>query len=353
MITLYQGSLRSAQPSLMQAVPIEKVVEQMRSDALLKEETERIRKLRALDPSAADKAKSRLPYFAWNRFDGHLRKKEHFLCSELFCFDIDHYSNKAEDLTELAQEIFKLPSVVMCFRSPSGTGLKVLLRYEPECFSAELYTAMYQACAQWLSEQFGLQGFLDKVTHDVSRICFMAYDEDLLFKLPKQNFNSALWVDTAPWEEAVLEERPMEVKEASPGIALPSKEEEVPQEAVPYEAILQKLRPGKQRIPKYAPTLHADIAHILPDVKQAMQAAGMQLEEEKVIQYGISLVMQSAEGHKAYINVYTGKHGFSLVPQSRKDHHPQFTAAMHALLTEVLEYAQKEASAGGPLKAIR
>lgn len=361
MKNLSLGLLSSPEPSQVVDCSLEALAAEIIRSESLQSETNKIRQLRGLDSGAFEKAKTRLPYFCWNRFQNNTRKADYFESSEAFCFDIDDYSNDTEALCELAGALFKEPSVALVFVSPSGKGLKVLMAIEPEIVQATVYKAYYKAVAEWLCDRYGLTGFLDPVTHDPARICFLSHDPHALWRDNVIPFNLNLLNDGLPWyspnDVEVLGEETidagsnpkMEVllhEPQTPALAKPAQE-------MPYEEILRRLKPGKSPIPQYAPIVPAVVLDLLPPIKHRLLEFDIVLSDQKPIQYGISLEFSAPDGSKGFLNIYHGKNGFSLVPQGKKGHNPSMNDAMFALVTDVIRtHAQKDDQSGGALTAV-
>lgn len=90
--------------------------------------------------------------------------------SGLICADLDGLNETVETWFE---QITSDPHTLACFRSPSGTGLKVVMRIDP----ARPHTESFHAAEHYMLEHFGLQ--IDQSCSDVSRICFVSHDPEL------------------------------------------------------------------------------------------------------------------------------------------------------------------------------
>ena len=100
------------------------------------------------------------------------RTKETLLdASGLMILDFDKF--ESEDI--LLQERMKLqqnPFVYCVFVSPSGNGLKVLIKIPKS--TAEEYTRRYNSIYKYLDKTY-----LDKSGKDIVRLCYLSYDEDI------------------------------------------------------------------------------------------------------------------------------------------------------------------------------
>lgn len=105
------------------------------------------------------------------------RKKEYLIeYSGLICLDID----KIENPEKLKQDLIKseLPIVLM-FVSPSGRGLKVILLSSSDVNRHLSYFNYYE---DFFKNNYNIQ--IDKACKDVSRTCFLSYDQEVYFKDP-------------------------------------------------------------------------------------------------------------------------------------------------------------------------
>lgn len=89
--------------------------------------------------------------------------------SGLLCLDFDD----VEDLVAKKEALSKDDHVVMAFVSPSGTGLKVILRV-PDGVD---HDHVFDECARYL-KHYELEA--DRAASDVSRLCFLSHDPDAI-----------------------------------------------------------------------------------------------------------------------------------------------------------------------------
>lgn len=89
--------------------------------------------------------------------------------------DLDLKDNpQLADLDAVRELMRSDPYVAAYFVSPSGNGLKVIVRVPP---SLEKHRASWDAANKRFFEKYGLK--IDKSTKDPLRLCFMSYDPDL------------------------------------------------------------------------------------------------------------------------------------------------------------------------------
>lgn len=102
--------------------------------------------------------------------------------SGLICLDFDGFSSE-EELLSARDTLIGDEYVFALFRSPSYSGLKVLIKVPP---NAEMHKSYFDALAIYYS---AIPGF-DNVTSDVSRVCYESFDPDLY-----HNPESQLWLE--------------------------------------------------------------------------------------------------------------------------------------------------------------
>ena len=93
--------------------------------------------------------------------------------SSLVCIDLDHQTER--DLDYIRRTISGWPFVLAFFRSPSGNGLKVIVRTDN--YSIADYGNCYRQVEKLLTDEFGIKP--DKLCEDLSHPCFISYDPDM------------------------------------------------------------------------------------------------------------------------------------------------------------------------------
>jgi hypothetical protein len=93
--------------------------------------------------------------------------------SSLVCIDLDHQAQ--QDLNIIKQTISSWPYVLGFFKSPSGDGLKVIVRTDN--YSIPDYGNCYRQVEQLFTDAFGIRP--DKLCEDLSHPCFISYDPNM------------------------------------------------------------------------------------------------------------------------------------------------------------------------------
>ena len=125
------------------------------------------------NPIANKKRKLELPVIMWQgRFSHRADNGLHSL-SSLMCVDIDHKTY--EELSTLRTSLMREPWLLAMFRSPSGDGLKVIVKTD------NMDMAHYKNCYRQLEALFeGRYGIKpDNKCEAISQGCFASYDPDI------------------------------------------------------------------------------------------------------------------------------------------------------------------------------
>lgn len=102
--------------------------------------------------------------------------------SSLVCIDIDHQTE--QDLEHIRQIIKTWPFVLAFFVSPSGDGLKVIIRTDN--YSIDDYGNCYRQVENLFTDAFGIQP--DSRCEDLSHPCYISYDPGIYY-----NPNATSW----------------------------------------------------------------------------------------------------------------------------------------------------------------
>jgi hypothetical protein len=90
--------------------------------------------------------------------------------SGLIQVDFDKVSSPLEVKTRLCKD----PFTFGCFISPSGTGVKAIVKIAPD---RGLHENSFASLARYYYDTYGLE--MDRKCRDLSRLCFLSYDPDL------------------------------------------------------------------------------------------------------------------------------------------------------------------------------
>lgn len=176
--SFYRNGIVQKIPSL--DMNVEDAIKAIRSDKY-KIEIDRLRN--SSDPHVRNVIKKNLDYFT---FSGRFKKRltesliEH---SGIICLDFDDI-----DPEEYFDYICQQDFILACFRSPSGKGLKVLVKIQPN-----LHLQSFMA----LTKFFELASLVvDKSGKDVTRACFVSYDPQAYLNLESSLFTFETTLNT-------------------------------------------------------------------------------------------------------------------------------------------------------------
>lgn len=130
------------------------------------------------DPPAYKAYKEReLPAVTFSgTFPKGKRKAVHLAThSGFIILDIDGLTES--QMPEVRAELLQMPQVFLAFVSPSGLGIKVILRVDPIPRNDLEHKGAYQACLDFfenLAEEYGFE--IDTSGKDCSRLCYLAHD---------------------------------------------------------------------------------------------------------------------------------------------------------------------------------
>lgn len=166
--SFFKGGIGNTIPS--KNLTLEEAFQIIRSDEY-KTQIEVIRK--ANEKSLIDELKKKLDYFVFGAIIQQKRSSRNIKeYSGLICIDFDNVTN----LERIKGKICKDKYVILCFVSPSGNGLKVVVKIATTDFKLA-----WESLACYFKNQFGIEA--DKSGKDAVRACFVSYDPDARINL--------------------------------------------------------------------------------------------------------------------------------------------------------------------------
>lgn len=272
-----------------------------------------LRIVKQLNPNQYATLKRQLPYFVCAMFNPPYRKTENFAYTEYFIIDIDHISEKGLILDDLFKTIVKDSRTLLCFRSPGGDGIKVIMKFSERCYDVGLYKTFYKIFLVKYSKQYGLEQVVDTKTCDVARACFLSADENAFFNpfakcvsiseylSPDTDISLAFDLKRKA-DKAVckIEEKNKETHDKEPSKDALMKIR---------ETLKMQTRQCRIKAEAYVPK---ELEDIMDGLKKYVEEKGIVLTAVVNIQYGKKLAFIVAM-RKAEINIFYGKRGFSVV----------------------------------------
>ena len=127
------------------------------------------------DDKLRKEAKKSLPVIMWQGIFHHRSNNGCAFLTGLMCIDVDHKTD--EELKMVKQTVMGWGCTYCCFKSPSGDGLKVVIKTDN--ISLIHYGNFYRQVEQIFINQFGIEP--DDDCEDVGRACYCSFDPDLYY----------------------------------------------------------------------------------------------------------------------------------------------------------------------------
>lgn len=125
------------------------------------------------NPIANKKLKLELPVIMWQGKFSHRADNGLLSLSSLMCVDIDHKTY--EELSTLRTNLMREQWLLAMFRSPSGDGLKVIVKTDN--MDMAHYKNCYRQLEALFEERYGIKP--DNKCEAISQGCFASYDPDI------------------------------------------------------------------------------------------------------------------------------------------------------------------------------
>ena len=163
-------------------VEVQKVLAQIKKGSWKKQIEEIQHHISNGNINKADSIKLKLPAFTISATYKDKRKKENVESySGLLHLDYD----KLDNIQDVKSKIISNPYTYAAFVSPSGKGLKVLVKCDNDLST---HTYAFNALKQYYDKLLGVQS--DKSVKDILRLCFVSYDPDLYLNEDAEVFDS-------------------------------------------------------------------------------------------------------------------------------------------------------------------
>lgn len=280
----------------------------------------KIRQLRIvsrLDAKQYSELKRTLPYVVCGIFNPPFRRTENFAYIEYFMVDIDHLSAKGLDTVEVRKRIEQDNRIVLSFLSPGEDGLKVLFRLKERCYDAGIYSLFYKAFVRQFSIKYQLEQVVDARTCDACRACFISIDPDAYYAPEATAVDLHAYLDTSDvtslldMKSTFSKEEKAQVSQKGEDCKLVDPDTEV------LTKIKELLNPKGQKLTKKASVYVPErLNEVMVDLKTYIENTGVIVYDIVNIQYGKKLRMKTGL-RQAEINLFYGKHGFSVVQSPR------------------------------------
>lgn len=276
----------------------------------IKDLIDQLRILNKIDPSSYKKLKTNLPYITPSIFNPPFRKTENFGSSEHIILDFDHLSDYDIDAEELKNRLEKDQRVELMFISPSLNGLKIFFRLKEKCFDSSKYSLFYKDFAIAFAKENNISKILDTVTSDVTRACFISYDEKAFFNNDAKKIDMQNYIDFD--DIFAIKDSHKHLKEVQKEKKTLEKENDIDKDV--FSDIKSRLNPKlKEKYERKKNTfVPKKLDDIIEDVIKHIEKYDINIKEIKNINYGKKIIVEY-KINIAEINIFFGKRGFSIV----------------------------------------
>jgi len=295
-----------------------------------------LRMVRTIDENRYRNMKKQLPYVTCGIFNPPFRRTENFGWADHFIIDIDHISEKQLDMNNLQNTLVNDQRVEILFCSPGEDGLKIVFRLAEKCFDVAQYSLFYKLFARSFSSQYHLEQVTDQRTSDVARACFVSHDPEAYYNPSAEPVKLSAFIDTDnPFEMAELKHTVQKEEKAAVAATeqVPDRPKDPDEEAM--AAIKARLNPNSRVVREKQIHVPEEMEDIMVKVTQHMTDFGITTKEIANIHYGkkfkFNLQLKEAE-----INVFYGKHGFSIVQSPRRGTNAELNELCARILGEFL-----------------
>jgi len=309
------NNIKSPEDALIK-IKVEQLYHSLRSPKPeIESKIRQLRIIRDIDEKQYAMQKRQLPYFVCGLFNPTFRRTENFAYTEYFILDIDHLSNKGLTIDGIKEIIERDERVLLCFTSPGEDGLKIMFKLTERCYDAGLYSLFYKSFSKNFSEQYGLQQVIDERTSDVTRACFISIDRNAYYNENATAVNMNAFLDLQNPDALFKKKHELEKKQEKDLCKDSESQHEQDKEpdgetVTRIKALLNpKGRKTKEEKSVVVPQILDDI---MAGLKMYIEQTGAIINETKNIQYGKKIRVQVGM-KQAEVNLFFGKHGFSIV----------------------------------------
>jgi len=248
--------------------------------------------------------------------------------------DLDHLAEAEIEKDTLMEQIRQLPEVVLAFTSPSGDGVKIMLRLQEKCTDAALFSAFYKIFTHRFAEQHGLTQVIDYRTSDVTRACFFSYDKEAYYNPTAERIAFQSFIKDMNFDQAEKDIKAAEkfIREQQ---IVQNKKDSNPLDDDILQQIKSKLNPNARSRKTKTYIDSPQVEKAIPVLAEQLKTYNIQLVETQKINYGKKLKL-SANKIWAEINIFYGKKGWSIVKTTKSGSHKELASLGAQAIEEIL-----------------
>lgn len=290
-----------------------------------------LRTVLTIDPRKYSALKRNLPYITCGIFNPPYRKTSNFASIEVFIIDIDHLSEKEMKPEELKEQLKKDQRIELMFISPGADGLKILFRLTEKCYDHVRYSMFYKVFSQAFSNQYSLNQVIDARTSDVTRACFISFDNNAYYNPTAEKVNMSAFINFD--DPAQLNEAKKLFDEIAPPAENNNSEKMLTEDVILQ--IKQKLNPNIKTFKEKNIFVPGELESVMEKLKEHVGQYDINCDTIRNIHYGKQIRFTSGV-HFAEINLFYGKKGFVIVPTTKTGSNQQLAEIVKTLLCELL-----------------
>lgn len=307
---LMYGQQITKADEIMQKKAVEQLYQAIsKPNEALRANIERLRIVQTIDLLKYRQLKTTLPYFVCGIFNKGVRRTENFAQISYFVVDFDHVKDKGYDLFDLQKKFAFDNRVVLMFVSPGNDGLKIMFKLSEPVFDAVKFKIFYKTFVAALSKQYNVEQILDAKTCDVTRACFLSYDENAIFNPEAELVNLSEYVDFQDFEQIRNIQKDLQSEKKEEKERLVGEKQEVTEDIL--QQIKKTLNPKAVKREKmvYVPE---ELNLIMDGLSQTLDSHLIKIVSIENIQYGKKIKV-AAIHIWAELNLFYGKKGFTVV----------------------------------------
>jgi hypothetical protein len=177
--SIFYGGANNTKPE-PKPVDLAAIIKLTKHDSKIEKLVEQIRIAKQQDPLKGSKLKTKLPYITPYGIFSERKNEAIQSYNYITAIDIDKKDNPVTDMGEVFKRLCSLPSCILAFKSPSGNGVKGLVKVPENAYNqADHYEVYKQVIQPFIEKQCGCK--IDQRQGVLSQPLFLTHDKDLYY----------------------------------------------------------------------------------------------------------------------------------------------------------------------------
>lgn len=330
---LYKGDNIKGLDNILTPISIENLLELISTSSDLERKVSTLQSVRRIDEKKYRILKTQLPYITCACFNPASRKTENFAYISYFMVDIDHVSSLDMDIAELKTQLTGDSMVMLCYKSPSGDGLKLLFRLKERCYDVGIFKIFYRQFIKIFAQKYNIEDIIDGRTNDVTRASFISYDRDAYYNPSADTVDLNSIIDLKNTDELFDMQKEMDKEDRKSVMADVSAEKEPDKDTlaqIKQTLGLLKAKPVNPDV--YVPE---QLTQIISQLTEFLSELNIDIQEIIDISYGKKIKVK-VEDKQAECNIFYGKKGFSVVISPRRGTDKELNELIQQLIANYL-----------------